>query len=57
MQGVLDDKKDMDSFLHVRHERPYSLCHNAKILKVQLSQYFTSLPKKWRELYLEKALR
>ncbi len=34
-----------------------TLGNNAKILKVQLSQYFTSLPKKWRELYLEKALR
>lgn len=34
-----------------------TLGNNAKILKAQLSQYFTSLPKKWRELYLEKALR
>ena len=34
-----------------------TLGNNARILKVQLAQYFTSLPKKWRELYLEKALR
>ena len=30
--------------------------NNAKILKAELSEYFSSLPKKWRELYLEKAL-
>ena len=34
-----------------------TLGNNAKILKAQLSQYFSALPKKWRELYLEKALR
>lgn len=34
-----------------------SLGNNAKILKSQLSEYFSSLPKKWREKYLEKALR
>lgn len=34
-----------------------TLGNNARILKVQLEQYFSSLPKKWRELYLEKALR
>ena len=33
-----------------------TLGNNARILKAQLSQYFASLPKKWRELYLEKAL-
>jgi hypothetical protein len=34
-----------------------TLGNNAKILKAQLSLYFTSLPKKWRELYLQNALR
>jgi hypothetical protein len=55
VQSVLDNNKDMNIFMHIRHE--HSLRHNARVLKVQLSQYFTSLPKKWRELYLEKALR
>jgi len=34
-----------------------TLGNNARILKAQLSQYFTALPKKWREFYLQKALR
>lgn len=34
-----------------------TLGNNAKILRSQLSTYFSSLPKKWREKYLEKALR
>lgn len=34
-----------------------TLGNNAKVLKAELSKYFSSLPKKWRELYLEKALR
>jgi hypothetical protein len=34
-----------------------TLGNNAKILKAQLSLYFTSLPNKWRELYLQNALR
>lgn len=34
-----------------------TLGNNAKVLKAELSEYFSSLPKKWRELYLEKALR
>ena len=34
-----------------------TLGNNAKVLKAQLSEYFSSLPKKWREKYLEKALR
>ncbi len=34
-----------------------TLGNNATILKAELSKYFSSLPKKWRELYLEKALR
>jgi len=34
-----------------------TLGNNAKILKAELWKYFSSLPKKWRELYLEKALR
>lgn len=33
-----------------------TLGNNAKVLKAELSEYFSSLPKKWRELYLEKAL-
>jgi len=33
-----------------------TLGNNAKMLKAELSKYFSSLPKKWRELYLEKAL-
>jgi hypothetical protein len=34
-----------------------TLGNNAKVLKAKLSEYFAYLPKKWRELYLEKALR
>lgn len=34
-----------------------TLGNNAKVLKAELSEYFAYLPKKWRELYLEKALR
>jgi uncharacterized protein (TIGR02391 family) len=34
-----------------------TLGNNAKILKAGLSKYFSSLPKKWCELYIEKALR
>lgn len=34
-----------------------TLGNNAKILKAKLSEYFPYLPKKWRELYLEKASR
>jgi len=34
-----------------------TLGNNAKILKAELFKYFSSLPKKWRELYIEKALR
>lgn len=33
-----------------------TLGNNARILKTQLSEYFLSLPKEWRNLYLEKAL-
>lgn len=33
-----------------------TLGNNAKILKAELLENFTYLPKKWRELYLEKAL-
>jgi hypothetical protein len=36
--------------------RPDPKTYNARILKAQLLQHFSSLPKKWRELYLEKAL-
>ena len=34
-----------------------TLDNNAKVLKKELLECFTFLPKKWRELYLEKALR
>lgn len=34
-----------------------ALGNNAKLLKSELSNYFTALPKKWRELFLEKGLR
>jgi len=34
-----------------------TLGNNARILKAELSKYFSSLPKKWREFYIEKALR
>jgi len=34
-----------------------TLGNNAKILKSEFSNYFSSFPKEWRERYLEKALR
>ena len=34
-----------------------TLGNNARVLRAELSEYFVCLPKKWRELYLEKALR
>jgi len=34
-----------------------ALGNNARLLKSELLNYFTALPKKWRELFLEKGLR